>query len=216
MRKHNSQAANRLRAGRRPGSDTRVREDLLEAAQHLFATQGYEAVTLARVAEAAGVTSAMVRYYFGDKQGLYEAVTQQTLQPMLQRVRQLLDSKDTPDLGSLLGEYMRFLATNPWIPRLVMREALSRDGRFREHFISHFAESGRGLIAEAIRRSQAAGTLRADLVPEFTAMSLVSMAVFPFAALPLTSSVFGVGLDEETLDKLIDNTSRILCRGVLA
>ena len=128
----------------------------------------------------------------------------------------MLEHTEMPEIDDLLAQYMRLLAANPWMPRMVMREVLAHDGRFRDRFISQVAAPGRGLLAELIRRGQAAGYLRAELDPAFTAMSMMSMAVFPFAALPLTSSVFGVELDETVLEKLIDNTRKVLRAGVLA
>lgn len=204
------------RAGRRPGGTGDLREALLRAARHLFATEGYEAVSVKRLAEAAEATPAMVNYYFGDKQGLYQAVVEQTLQPFIGKVRQMLEHAETPRLDDILAAYMRLVAANPWMPRLVMREVLAADGKFRERFINQVAMPGRGLLAETIRRGQEAGELRADLDPAFTAMSMMSMAVFPFAALPVTSSVFGVRLKDEVLERLIDNTRKILRAGVSA
>lgn len=204
------------RPGRRPGGTGDLREALLRAARQLFATEGYEAVSVKRLAEAADATPAMVNYYFGDKQGLYQAVVEQTLQPFIGEVRHMLENAETPQLDDVLAAYMRLVASNPWMPRLVMREVLAADGKFRERFINQVAMPGRGLLAELIRRGQEAGELRPDLDPAFTAMSMMSMAVFPFAALPVTSSVFGVRLRDDVLEQLIDNTRKILRAGVSA
>ena len=53
----------------RPAEQNRreVRARLGAAARELFARQGFEAVSLRQVAAAAGVTPAMVHYYFGGK-----------------------------------------------------------------------------------------------------------------------------------------------------
>ena len=51
-----------------------AKEKLLAAATRLFAEKGFAGVSIRQLAEAAGVTSAMISYYYGGKEGLYEAV----------------------------------------------------------------------------------------------------------------------------------------------
>lgn len=46
-------------------------ENILAAAQKLFAVQGFEGVTLREISDAASANPALVSYYFGDKRGLY-------------------------------------------------------------------------------------------------------------------------------------------------
>ncbi|HXD39855.1 MAG TPA: CerR family C-terminal domain-containing protein [Ramlibacter sp.] len=50
------------------------RERLQQAALRLFAEQGYEKTSIRQIALAARVNVAAVKYYFGDKAGLYRAV----------------------------------------------------------------------------------------------------------------------------------------------
>ncbi len=50
------------------------RQNILDASQRLFANFGYHAVTIRQIAEAAKVPLALVGYYFGQKQELYDAI----------------------------------------------------------------------------------------------------------------------------------------------
>lgn len=50
------------------------RQNILDASQRLFARLGYHAVTIRQIAEEAQVPLALVGYYFGQKQELYDAV----------------------------------------------------------------------------------------------------------------------------------------------
>ena len=105
-----------------PGRD--VRGDLLAAARRLFLRYGYRAVSARQVALAAGTTPAMVQYYFGSKQGLYAAMLQDAVAPLLQRVEAMLmaPSAEVPDLPALLEAYMRTVAAHPWVPGLLLRD----------------------------------------------------------------------------------------------
>ena len=50
-----------------------ARSRLVQAALRLFAEKGYEAAGTREIAEAAGANISAIRYYFGDKAGLYRA-----------------------------------------------------------------------------------------------------------------------------------------------
>jgi AcrR family transcriptional regulator len=65
-------AAPRTRAPRSDGEQSRER--LLHAALNLFAHQGFDKTSTREIAEAAGTNLAAIKYYFGDKAGLYRAV----------------------------------------------------------------------------------------------------------------------------------------------
>lgn len=52
---------------------TDARSRLINAALRLFAEKGYEAASTREICEAAGVNISSIRYYFGDKAGLYRA-----------------------------------------------------------------------------------------------------------------------------------------------
>ena len=47
---------------------------ILDSAEAEFAEKGYNGATLASVAQVAGVDTSLMRYYFGDKERLFEAV----------------------------------------------------------------------------------------------------------------------------------------------
>lgn len=63
----------RLGPGRPEGSSN-VRDEILDAAEELFADLGYAGTTLREVADRAQVTQALINYYFGSKYGVYEEV----------------------------------------------------------------------------------------------------------------------------------------------
>ncbi|CAL9464043.1 TetR family transcriptional regulator [Streptomyces sp. enrichment culture] len=56
--------------GRRPG-ETRTREAILDAARSCFAERGFDATSLRRIAEAAGVDQSLVHHFYGTKESLF-------------------------------------------------------------------------------------------------------------------------------------------------
>jgi AcrR family transcriptional regulator len=60
-----------------------VRERLLKAALDSFLSDDYHKVTTRLIAEKADANISMIRYYFGNKEGLYEEMIRDTLNPLL-------------------------------------------------------------------------------------------------------------------------------------
>lgn len=68
-----------IRPRRADGAEARAR--LVRAALRLFAESGYQGASTRAICEAAGVNLAAIRYYFGDKSGLYRAAFSEPLCP---------------------------------------------------------------------------------------------------------------------------------------
>ena len=64
-----------------------MRERLLDAATELAIAQGFDACGLREIAARAEVSPAMVAYYFGDRQGLYEAMFQRIFDRITEQAR---------------------------------------------------------------------------------------------------------------------------------
>ncbi|WZB75538.1 TetR/AcrR family transcriptional regulator [Achromobacter insuavis] len=60
-----------------------MRDQLLDIATDLFATQGVAATRLAHIAERAGFTSAMLHYYFKSRDQLLDAVVLERVVPVI-------------------------------------------------------------------------------------------------------------------------------------
>ena len=71
-------------------SDTK--QNLLEAAEELFADQGVHRASLRAITQAAGANLAAVHYHFGSKEELLKAVLARRLAPLNRRRLELLDA----------------------------------------------------------------------------------------------------------------------------
>lgn len=76
---------------RRPRQREEKRDEIVSAARGLFLQDGYEDVSLARIANAAGVTSTTIYWYFTDKDELLVAVLDVVLAESLERWTDLAD-----------------------------------------------------------------------------------------------------------------------------
>jgi AcrR family transcriptional regulator len=210
-------SARRPRARGRPaGGDVAVRRALLEAARQLFLARGFAAVSIREIAAAAGATPAMIRYYFGDKLGLYRAMLDEAIGPFRAALLEMREQAAVAeaDIAALMRMYMRLLADNPWVPALIVQEVLAEGGHFRAQFIEHFAGRMAPLLMEVLQREQAAGRLRSDVDPRLATVSAISLCVFPFVSLPITSRVLGLSIEGEAIDRLAAHTSRLFLEGL--
>jgi AcrR family transcriptional regulator len=206
-----------------------VRADLLVAAAEAFGARGYEAVSLRDVAKRAQTTPAMIRYYFGDKRGLFVALLDETLAGVLARVREALAARGEARAGararrgtgsSALEAFFDIahetIGATPWIPQLVLREVLSDGARFRDRFIDGYAGPMSQLLRGVLREEIEAGRLRPDLDVDLSFTSLIALAIFPFIAQPVLERTLGLSFDAAFRARLAAHTKRFVLDGVHA
>jgi AcrR family transcriptional regulator len=73
--------------------DQSVRQRLLDAACELFTEKGYASTSVREIVERAGVTKPMLYYHFGNKEGIYLALVNESYQELGKMVRESLDFK---------------------------------------------------------------------------------------------------------------------------
>ncbi len=208
-----------LRRPGRPGGVAHapaIRAALLRAARELFARRDFKATSVRAIAAAAHVNPAMIHYYFGDKDGLYRAMLQETFDPLLQRVQGMVEREhelSPAELGQLIIGLMTMFAREPWVAQLIVREVLAEEGPFREVFIREFAAKGGGRLPTLLEREIASGRVRKDFDTTLGALSLMSMALFPFIALPVVEKVFRIKMSEAFVARLIKHTEQLFYQG---
>jgi AcrR family transcriptional regulator len=179
--------------GRPSGDSPLQRERLLDAAVQAFAHGGIQASSLRGIARQAGVTPALINYYFGNKQRLVEAVVDERLLPLIEGVAmRLRQAGDEP--RELVGQFVRgmseMVVSHPWIPPLWVREILCEGGALRDLLTSRVAPLIPLLLAQRFAAAQARGALNPALDPRLLVVSLIGLSMLPYAAAPLWRGIF--------------------------
>ena len=202
----------------RPSSAERsedVRKKLIATSQRLFAEKGFGEVGLREIGRAAGVTPAMISYYFGDKAGLYEAVFVDTLDTLLSRIKAVAATvgPGQMQLEHFLETYFKTIVERPWLPQLLLREVVSRDTPLRKLFIDRFAGQATTLLPALIQQQVRDGQIRSDLDPRHILLSLLGMTVFPVIAAPVLGPLLGYRLDERFAAERTEQIHKLFLEG---
>jgi TetR/AcrR family transcriptional regulator len=189
----------------------------MSAAKELFLKHGFEKVTARQIAAAAGTTPAMIHYYFENKIGLFRAMLQEAIEPFGRMLSGAVDGESSAsraDLSALINGHIRMAAANAWIAPLIVNEVLPEGGQFRATFVRDIASRLLPMLVELIEQGRQAGKFRDDIDPRLTALSIVSLNMFPLISRPITGPILGFKLEGDDLERLIDHTTRLLISGI--
>ena len=106
----------------------RSRAAILDAAETLFADHGFDAVTLAQVGAAAGVSRGTPGYFFGTKEALYRVVIERAAATfrILAETLRARDARGTREPAARLGEtvdaFLALLTSRTSLVKLIDRE----------------------------------------------------------------------------------------------
>ncbi len=162
-------------------------EAILEAAEALFAEEGFDAVSLSAIAERAGVAKSNILHHFRSKEGLYTAV----LKRACGRSIETLDAPSGGPLEAFFKAHLKALFAHAPTTRLIQRELMER-GKERGKVLAEevFAETFAKVVAR-VEEAQGRGAIRADLDPSLLAFLLIAASVFFFETLPILEHLPG-------------------------
>jgi len=101
----------------------RNEERILDAAQEVFATYGYQGATIDEVADRAGISKPNLHYYFKRKRDLYLAVLRRTLEIWLVPLRELDRTGDpAEEIGNYIAQKVQLSRRFPAASRVFANE----------------------------------------------------------------------------------------------
>jgi TetR/AcrR family transcriptional regulator len=190
-----------------------LKTSILDVAEQLFSDLGYAATSIRHIADQAGVNPALVHYYFVNKKTLLQKVMERVLKPLAQAIAEM--SKETQaspqTIASLL---LSMAASNPNIPRLLIREVMLPGGVMQQYFIENLAAHLGGALPALFDREKTAGRLREDADPAISAVLVIAMCAFPFIARALAEPVLGIKYDKDGIELLNQQITELLRQGM--
>ena len=185
-------------------SEIETSDSILDAAEELFARQGFAATTTKQIGSAAGVNPALIHYYFGNKEGLYRALLRRLFESIIARGGQQLAAKPAPDAAvrALVAIQSDIMVEHPSFPRLLARELVDQGMTHAGEYVARLSDTLFRRLCELIRGGQEAGLFRRDMDPRFAAVSVVSLVPYFHIARPVVGILLESGPegpDEEAM-----------------
>ena len=206
----------RRTSGRRTGAPaSEGRERLLDAAVALFAERGIANTTVAQIAEAGGVTSAMVHYWFDTRDHLLEAIAEERLAPLFHDIWDPVDARHGAPLEVVRGIVHRMLEVTErqaWLPSLWLREIVNEGGLLREQALSRIPVRRVADFGQNIARGKAGGQVNRDIEPLLLFNSILAVVMLPQATARIWLRMNpALKLDRNTLER---HVTALLMNGI--
>lgn len=168
---------------------------ILRAAEREFLAKGFSGARTTSIAEAAGVTHAMLHYYFRTKEKLFERIISEKIMILKDALLDSIGDMDAPlteILRNIISKHLAFVAANPDIPRFLVGEIFSNPERLATYFdsIIRVAPSFIRKLQDKIDREAAHGLCR-KVDAEMLMLDIVSLNVFAYMASPVVNAALG-------------------------
>ncbi|MCD7794753.1 MAG: TetR/AcrR family transcriptional regulator [Alistipes sp.] len=168
---------------------------ILAAAEQEFLTKGFDGARTTSIAAAAGVTHAMLHYYFRTKENLFDRVLDAKIQLMGQSVLKAFGDSGLPlaeRLRNGIVSHFDFIVANPDMPRFIVNEVFSRPDRYESMRI-RIREITDTLLRD-LQRDLDESAVRGETEPmdvRMLMLDIISLNVFTFIAYPIIEPILG-------------------------
>lgn len=177
------------------------RERILNTALELFSINGFTKTSTRKIADLAKVNLSSIKYYFGDKKGLYEAAFTEPVKNSRQKLVLSLENIDIKTgLKTFFSDFLTPLSENKNIQfcvKIHMREMFEPTG-VRDNKIDNNIKPYYIALVKILQKELKAQEADTDI--ERLAFSLISMAVFLY---------FGKDIITEISPQLLENEKSI-------
>lgn len=195
-----------------------ARQTLLQSAVKLLNERGPGNVSLNDVARDAALNPALVKYYFGSKEHLFEAVIEQIVGEWRAEILAAMPEEASPEemLRRRARATMYFLRNYPSLMRLIRRQVMTERSKESRFFIENFMRINFEEQRKILQRGIAEGAFRpVDPVLFFTSyMSTGDLYTF---ARPILQNVFSLReSDDKLFARFVDHSVDMLLDGIAA
>ena len=169
------------------------KELILKAAEEVFMANGYEATKTTQIAERAGVTHAMLHYYFQTKENIFRKIYEDKINMLKDPIVALVENKEMElpqRIDTIIETHFEFLKANPTLPHFIISEMNNNP-----HLIETMKENIGEVMGKSYKKLQNEidEYVAQGIINPITALDLlldiVSLNVSAFVMLPIMKSV---------------------------
>ena len=190
-------------------------EKLLVAAHDLLVERAGQNASVSDICARAEVNVAMVKYCFGSKDGLLDALLERALQRLAAEIERLSDADLGPEdklrrhVAGIVRNYVRF----PYVNRLMNERLLAGNPDAVDRISLSFAIPARNWYAALLAEGRAAGAWR-ELDPTLFFFSVIGLCEFLFSARPLLERAFDEHIDAGLVERYSTQVAEMVLAGI--
>src|SRR6195256_1297290 len=199
------------------GGKNTTAEKLLVAASELMIEGASIEVSLSDIAQKSGINAALVKYHFGNKDGLLLALLARDAATEVTHLEYLLSQPITPTaklklhIAGIIKAYYQFPYMNRLIHYLLHESSTEAADEVSKFFVAPLLDFHRRLLAQGIK----AGEFR-NIDPVLFYTSLIGACDHLFFGRHAMSRATGVGpVTEEVCRQYITHMEALICGGML-
>ena len=167
---------------------------ILEAAEKEFLQKGFDLARTTAIAKEAGVTHAMLHYYFRTKEKLFEKIISDKISSLGELMLDSFSNSDLPlfeKIASAITRHLDFVSANPSLPIFFIREIYSNPENMKPVMESLAAIAKRSVpgLQKELDEAAARGECR-KIRAEMLLLDIVSLNIFSFVAQPVVETAF--------------------------
>jgi AcrR family transcriptional regulator len=148
---------------------------IMEAAEKLFAEQGFAGTSVRDIAEAAHVNLAMISYYFGSKEKLMEAMFHHRGSDFKIQLENILQNKNLSPMQKvekLIEDYIERIFKKQCFHKIMTREQMVSNSSAIAEQIYQLKQRNLALIKQLINEGQKTGDFKKNIDVSFLMMTL--------------------------------------------
>ncbi|MEN6441588.1 MAG: CerR family C-terminal domain-containing protein [Syntrophobacter sp.] len=196
---------------------------LIEAAGQVFSRRGFRAATVREICSRAGTPLGAMNYHFRNKQGLYAAVLDYSMQSAIRKYPPHLGLEDgaAPEekLRAFIHSFLlRILdeGVPAWHMKLIIREVLDPTGALGQLVQSSIRPVYNylaGILGEILKEGKAAEGQESNLV-FLCAMSIVGQCLYQFMGRRVIAALHPKGFNPADVERIADHITQFSLQGI--
>ncbi|MDD5169059.1 MAG: TetR/AcrR family transcriptional regulator [Syntrophales bacterium] len=190
---------------------TQIRkEEIVQAALKVIGKKGAGALTIAAIAEAAGMSEANIYRHFGGKEDIYFALANFIGIAVMGKAATIAAGSRKPweKLETIYFSHIALIADNPGMPRFIFSEDIRMSNRKLADNISQRLRNYVETLAGIIEAGVAEGDFRQGLSPRETAQTFLGMIQSTALRWTMSGESFNINVEAE---KIWRNFLMLIC-----
>ena len=163
----------------KPQEFSEKQRHILEAAEGLFATKGYDGTSVRDIAQEAGVNIAMISYYFGSKEKLLQAVFEMRTRYVTEQIESMLRDETLEPMDKvfkLIDNYIERIMSQQQFHKIMVREQITQKDTEIVKLIQETKKRNLDLIKKLITEGQRKGAFKKNIDIPLMMMTMIGTA----------------------------------------